>query len=373
MRFSMSHTLAIMALRQVERTSGKQSSSGDHATFVLIQALESGDVVLTTHDGIKASEVRVQVAVHEPGKVLIPVRSILRVVQAFRSEISFVFEDEQLQLYSGAARFLLNVVNPSDEPFQLLYETSNGAELSIPSRDWHALCASVSYAISSSELASPQTTGMRVDGKDGRLSVVSTDGHRLAVAQIGHPCQCSALIPRRSVLEMERIAKLSDGDAKISMDKYVMTMSVENEHMRMFFSTRLLAETEYPTHETVMSSPRAGTCVLFKADLVDSLRRIKVFTTEKFCGVIFRILPKSGVVKLTNQENGKGRCHEELEISQHSGDSGLEMMCNINYVIEALKPVTGDRVHLEYSQALQPLFVHGEQDWPLGIIMPMRR
>jgi len=203
------------------------------------------------------------------------------------------------------------------------------------------------------------------EGKN--LTLVATDGHRLALAQatldVDIPKQ-EVILPRKTVLELQRLLK--DDDAAIEMRfagnqaKFVFS--------GMEFVTKLV-EGKFPDYNRVIPKNHKNHVTLGRAPLLASLQRAAILTSEKFKGVRVNIEP--GTLRIASSNAEQEEAKEELEID-YGGDA-IEIGFNVTYLIDALSNMSVEMIKMELQDTnSSALITVPEQTGFKYVVMPMR-
>jgi DNA polymerase-3 subunit beta len=199
------------------------------------------------------------------------------------------------------------------------------------------------------------------------LTLVATDGHRLALAQatleVDMPKQ-DVILPRKTVLELQRLLK--DEDTAIEMRfagnqaKFVFS--------GMEFVTKLV-EGKFPDYNRVIPKTLKNSVTLGRAPLLSSLQRAAILTSEKFKAVRVNVEP--GALRLSASNAEQEEAKEELEVD-YNGDA-VEIGFNVTYLIDALANSSAEMVKLELQDSSSSaLFTLPDQPGFKYVVMPMR-
>jgi DNA polymerase-3 subunit beta len=176
-----------------------------------------------------------------------------------------------------------------------------------------------------------------------QLSLVATDGHRLAFASatldVEVPKQ-EVILPRKTVLEMQRL--LSDAQGAIEMR--FANNQAKFSFGDMEFVTKLV-EGKFPDYNRVIPKNHTNHITMGRAPLLASLQRTAILTSEKFKGVRLNIEPGTLRVAANNAEQEEAV--DELDID-YAGPE-IEIGFNVTYLIDALANMGQEMVRLELS------------------------
>jgi len=179
-------------------------------------------------------------------------RKVIDILRTMPSDQTVSLESSQAKLIlkGGKSKFTLQTLPAED--FPLVQEAANfGPAFSVPQKTLKALLHQVSFAMAVHDIRY-YLNGILFVAEGKQLSLVATDGHRLAFTtatlDVEVPKQ-EVILPRKTVLEMQRL--LSDADGAIEMRFASNQAKFVFEGME--FVTKLV-EGKFPT--TTGSSPK---------------------------------------------------------------------------------------------------------------------
>jgi DNA polymerase-3 subunit beta len=200
-----------------------------------------------------------------------------------------------------------------------------------------------------------------------QLSLVATDGHRLAFSSatldVEVPKQ-EVILPRKTVLELQRL--LSDKEGAIEMQFAGNQAKFSFEGME--FVTKLV-EGKFPDYNRVIPKNHKNIITLGRAPLLASLQRTAILTSEKFKGVRLNIEP--GTLRVASNNAEQEEAIDELDID-YGGDS-IEIGFNVTYLIDALNNMNQDMVKIELADSNSSALLTIPDDAAFKyVVMPMR-
>jgi len=289
---------------------------------------------------------------------------ILRSMPADQS-VTLSASQNKLTLQGGKSRFTLQTL-PSDD-FPLVQEAADfGPSFSVPQRALKALINQVHFAMAVHDIRY-YLNGILFVAEGKNLTLVATDGHRLALAQATLEAEIpkqEVILPRKTVLELQRLLK--DEDTPIEMRfagnqaKFVFS--------GMEFVTKLV-EGKFPDYNRVIPKNHKNAVTLGRVPLLASLQRAAILTSEKFKGVRVNIEP--GLLRIASSNAEQEEAKEELEID-YGGDS-IEIGFNVTYLIDALTNMGQEMVKLELQDTNSSVLITvPEQAGFKYVVMPMR-
>jgi DNA polymerase-3 subunit beta len=268
-------------------------------------------------------------------------------------------------LQGGKSRFTLQTLPAED--FPLVNEAVDfGPVFSVPQKTLKALVNQVHFAMAVHDIRY-YLNGILFVAEGKNLTLVATDGHRLALAQstlaVDMPKQ-EVILPRKTVLELQRLLK--DDDAPIEMR--IAGNQARFDFSGMSFVTKLV-EGKFPDYNRVIPRTLKNAVTLGRVSLLASLQRAAILTSEKFKAVRVNIEP--GLLRLTANNAEQEEAKEELEVD-YNGDT-IEIGFNVTYLIDALANASAEMVKLELQDSSSSaLFTFPDQSGFKYVVMPMR-
>jgi DNA polymerase-3 subunit beta len=210
--------------------------------------------------------------------------------------------------------------------------------------------------------------------RDYWLRLISTDGHRLTLIERPlpesgqFPMDKGILIPRKGMAEVIRFLAEEE---KVSLGLGKQSLALKADDRYLFI--RLLLDKKFPDYRRIIPESFAYRFAINRRLLFDTIRRIALLSTERFKGVILKLMPDHLEVTFNNPEVGEGR--EVVPLFMEQGDAGalpMEIGFNARYFLEPLNAMLSDMVILQVNEKDRPCCLVDQTDpHYLSIIMPM--
>lgn len=309
--------------------------------------------------------------------------------------VSLSANQNKLTLQGGKSRFTLQTL-PADD-FPLVNEAAEfGPSFSVPQKTLKSLINQVHFAMAVHDIRY-YLNGILFVAEGKTLTLVATDGHRLALAQATLENEIpkqEVILPRKTVLELQRLLKddkadkpgkgadkgadkadrADDGEeAPASGDNAPIEMRFAGNQAKFSFSgmefVTKLVEGKFPDYNRVIPKNHKNTVVLGRAPLLASLQRAAILTSEKFKGVRVNIEP--GTLRIASSNAEQEEAKEELEID-YGGDT-IEIGFNVTYLMDALANMGQEMIRLELQDTNSSVLITvPEQAGFKYVVMPMR-
>lgn len=271
----------------------------------------------------------------------------------------------KLTLQAGKSRFTLQTLPAED--FPLVNESADyGPAFSVPQKTLKHLINQVHFAMAVHDIRY-YLNGILFVAEGRTLTLVATDGHRLALAQAQLDADIpkqEVILPRKTVLELQRL--LRDEDTTIEM-RFAGNQA-KFAFSGMEFVTKLV-EGKFPDYNRVIPKNHKNAIVTGRVPLLASLQRAAILTSEKFKGVRVNVEP--GVLRIASSNAEQEEAKEELEID-YNGDA-IEIGFNVTYLIDALANMPQEMIKVELQDSnSSALITVPEQTGFKYVVMPMR-
>ena len=294
-------------------------------------------------------------------------RKLIDILRTMPSDQTVSLESNQnkLILKGGKSRFTLQTLPAED--FPLVQEAASfGPVFSVPQKTLKDLLNQVSFAMAVHDIRY-YLNGILFVAEGKQLSLVATDGHRLAFANatldVEVPRQ-EVILPRKTVLEMQRL--LSDAEGAIEMQ--FASNQAKFSFGGMEFVTKLV-EGKFPDYNRVIPKNHKNAVTLGRAPLLASLQRTAILTSEKFKGVRLNIEP--GTLRVASNNAEQEEAVDELDID-YGGDA-IEIGFNVSYLIDALANMDNEMVKMDLADSnSSALITIPENSTFKYVVMPMR-
>jgi DNA polymerase-3 subunit beta len=264
------------------------------------------------------------------------------------------------------------VALPAEE-FPPLPEGKSGDQFRIDAKVFREAVNAVTFAASSEEARGAVLMGALLEIEDQHLTMVATDGYRLArhEAALTEKVRAGAkyIVPARALGEVVRAA----GSGVIEVT------ALGGQANQLVFNTgdakiiARLVDGPYPNYQQVIPKEFERKVVASTAKLLAGLRRAEVVAGERASMV--KLAMEGTSLVITAASDTTGNAYEELDV-ERTGDP-LTIAFNAKYLVEILNHVTSDTVALEFVGALQPTAIRpneGENATrQLFILMPLRQ
>ncbi|MFM6997381.1 MAG: DNA polymerase III subunit beta [Limnohabitans sp.] len=295
-------------------------------------------------------------------------RKMIDILRTLPSDQTVSLESQQSRLVLKGGKSKFTLASLPAEDFPLVQEAASfGPSFSVPQKTLKALLGQVSFAMAVHDIRY-YLNGILFVAEGKRLSLVATDGHRLAFASATLdtevPSKQEVILPRKTVLELQRLLSDAEGAIEMRFANNQAKFSFDG----MEFVTKLV-EGKFPDYNRVIPKGHRNNITLGRQALLSCLQRTAILTSDKFKGVRLNLDPGSLRVASTNAEQEEAV--DELDID-YGGDA-IEIGFNVTYLIDALQNMSQDMVRIELSDGnSSALLTIPDNEHFKYVVMPMR-
>ncbi len=349
---------------------------------VLIEA-DGNQVKLLATDLEVGLRSRCDASVAKGGSLTLPAKKLFEIIKAL-PETDVRIEEDKNGVKVAADRFDSRMQTLPREDFPTLPESTGTARATLARAAMKEMVVKTQFAITGEDTRYFLNGALFVLAADA-MSLVATDGHRLALVQVPRaaaeggkkgksvaPAKGEAtddvrvILPRKTLNELQRL--LSEGEDDVRFEK-------GENHLFFEVGGRVLIsrviDGQFPAFERVIPKNTDKKIDFDRDRLTSAVRRVELMSNERSRAVKFQI--DNGKVEITSSSPELGEAHEVIMV-EYDG-APMQICFNARYVLEFLSAVETDVVSLafkdEMSQAVMtPVGAEGYEY--TYVIMPMR-
>ncbi|MDQ3921071.1 MAG: DNA polymerase III subunit beta [Actinomycetota bacterium] len=313
--------------------------------------------------------------IEETGRVVIPARIFNDVVRSLpQGELTLAHDSSAgvVRLSTRENEYRIRAYAPEDFPRLPNFNEAEAFEMSGEALVETVEKVSRSY---SRDETRPVLTGILVSFEESRVRMVTTDSYRLSIkeTELATTFKASreAIIPARAMQEVSRIFSSSE-------EEQVEVALSENQALfrigQVLFGTRLI-EGNFPEYKRLLPNAFEREISVSREDLVDTLRRVSLFTQRQTPPVPVSLAFSEGAVEVTVRNGEVGEARERLPATS---EDDFHISFNPGYLLDGVSAVASEKVLFKLNEPLKPGLIvpdtgdaEEEPDF-LYLIMPMR-
>ncbi len=372
MKFKINRDHFASGLAQVLNVVGSKATM-PILSNVLIEA-EKDQISLTTTNLDLGIRCKIKADVKETGSVTLPVKRLATIVRELPNVDVTVdaSPNHQVKLASGGSNF--RIMGIGKEEFPPLPEFGEEKSFTLEQAELTTMLKSVAYAQSTDETRYI-LNGVYFSFKDGKLSLVATDGRRLALVskELDVPSESagSIILPAKTVGELTRL--LDKGEKlKINFNdrRAAFQIATDKDTTGLIDSVYLyskVVEGNYPNYQQVVPKETHQRIKLERELFLQCVHRAALVCSEKSNSVKIKL--SSNLLEITAQSPDFGEAHESMAIG-YSGPE-LQVAFNPTFVMDPLRALTKDEIFFELKDDVSPGVFKTLESF-LCVIMPVR-
>ena len=332
---------------------------------VLIEA--DGESVWISGTDLDVSiRVKVPAEVAQGGTITVPGRKLQEIARELPdAPVEMRVRGRQLEIGCGNSRFKLNGLASEEFPNFPAIDFEDGWTISETSL--RSLIQATAFAVSNEE-SRPILNGVLWEIEESRMSMVATNGHRLARMGVdsgsGGAGTAEFIVPPSALNQVER---LFDGDGELTVARAANHLGFRSDTREVY--TRLI-DGRYPNYEQVIPKDNDKLATVDKTAMEAAVRRTAVVASTQTHKI--KLAFGTDTVRLEATTPDLGEASDELQL-QYEGDA-LEIGFNANYLLEVLRNMPAGEVRMSFKTAERATTIQPpdtELDY-LCLIMPLR-
>jgi DNA polymerase-3 subunit beta len=330
------------------------SVDGDH---VQITATD-GDVSVRrryTADGVSGE-----------GEAALPASTLLSAVRSMDAQEITIEEEEGVHVLSGGrVRFRLHGDDPTLFPSIPTLEHERGLE--VPLASFLALCHRTMFS-AAKEMGRYAFNGVLLEATTNELTLVATDGRRLALAKLegietGISERVAVVVPVKGLTQLMRAQVDDDAVLRIELRESMIAFGLPSVEIQA-----QLVEGEFPDYRAVI--PKDGdipqAVQIAREEFAHAIQRASITAGDEGPAVALGF--GANLLTVASRQDGVGESRSEIEIA-HDGEP-VELRFNPGFLSEYLKTLGEETVTFRFRDRLSAGLFEASQN-SLYVIMPI--
>lgn len=328
---------------------------------------------ITIESVINANDADNDLTIEETGAIVLPARFFSDIVKKLpdKKVTIEVTSGFQADITSGSAKFQIN--GQDAENFPHLPEIETNKSVTLPNDILKEVIRQTVIAVSKQE-SRPILAGVHMTLKDGVLTAVATDSHRLAqrkvvLENIDNGIDFDVIIPGKSMEELSGMISDVHEDVQMQVTENQVLFIFGNTH----FYSRLL-EGNYPETSQLIPQIADTTVELEAGAFLSSIERASLLSHESRNDVVkLSLKPSENLVRISGDSPDIGTVEEEVVTSALDGND-LEISFNPNYMKDALRSFGQATIKISFTSPLRPFTLVPTEDQEnfVHLITPVR-
>ena len=224
----------------------------------------------------------------QEGSVTLPAAKLHEIARSLpEAEVRFKLLDRNAMSIS-CERTRYKISGQSRSEFPSFPEINEDAGIRLPGKQLHRMIERVAFAITRED-PRYSLNGALFLLENGKLTLVATDGHRLAYISseldvaVGDQGDQSVIVPRKALAEVSKLtADLSDDDAVLFGKSDHQVFFVVKDHKL----TSSLLEGNFPRYENVVPKECDTSVIVSTEEFAQAVRRVSLLASDRYGRVV---------------------------------------------------------------------------------------
>ena len=362
MKFSVSKEKLLEGLQTVQNVVSNRTTL-PILSNVLVQA-GGGALRFTTTDLDVGISGAVEASVEKDGATTLPARRLAGIVRELPAAEVTVEVDSKNVASIRCGQSFFKILGLPEEEFPPLPKFEGAKEFTLSQKQLGDALKRTSYAISTDETRYV-LNGILFSFKDNKLTMVATDGRRLALVDLevefARSQEADIIVPTKCVTELARLVG-QDGDVKMSVGENQVAFEVNGTLL-----VSKLIEGNYPNYRQVIPGDAKERISLERELFLNSVHRVALLASEKSNSV--KLVFTKGNLEITANTPDVGEARESLAVAYKGRDFSIAF--NPEFLMAPLRALPDDEVFLDLIDEMSPGVIKVQTPF-LYVLMPMR-
>ncbi len=362
MKFSVSKEKLLEGLQTVQNVVSTRTTL-PILSNTLLQAT-GNELRFTTTDLDVCVRGSVEAHIDKPGATTLPARRLFTIVRELpSSEIQIEVDSKNVATIRSGPSFF-KILGLPEEEFPPLPKFENAKVFHLKQKDLKEGLKKTAYAISTDETRYV-LNGILCSFKENKLTLVATDGRRLALVDIEmefpRSQEADLIVPTKAVVELQRLLT-DEGEVKLSVSENQVSFELNGTLL-----ISKLVEGNYPNYKQVIPGEAKERVTLEKEVFLDAVRRVSLLASEKSNSV--KLVFSKNNIEIAANTPEVGEAKESLPIIYKGKEFSIAF--NPEFLMAPLRNLTNDEVYLDLIDEMSPGVIKIQTPF-LYVLMPMR-
>jgi DNA polymerase-3 subunit beta len=330
---------------------------------VLLEAAD-GQLRLTTTDLDVGMRGGIEAVVEKPGAATLPARRLFSIVRELPSAEIILEVDSKSVASIRCGPSYFKILGLPQEEFPPLPKFEDAKTFTLRQKDLKDGLRKTAYAISTDETRYV-LNGILFSFKDNKLTLVATDGRRLALVDLElefpRSHEVDLILPTKAVTELSRLVS-EEGDIKMSVSENQVAFEVDGTLL-----VSKLIEGNYPNYRQVIPPEAKERIILERESFLNTVHRVSLLSSEKSNSVKL-VFSKNNIDIIANTPE-VGEARESLPVNYKGREFSVAF--NPEFLMAPLRNLPNDEVFLDLIDEMSPGVIKVQSPF-LYVLMPMR-
>ena len=362
MKFSVSKEKLLAGLQTVQNVVSTRTTL-PILSNVLLRAAD-GKVHLTTTDLDVGVSGAFDAQIDKPGATTLPARRLANIVRELpAAEVEIDIDSKNVASIRCGQSFF-KILGLPEEEFPPLPKFEDAKTFTIPQQALRDALKKTSYAISTDETRYV-LNGILFSFKENKLTMVATDGRRLALVDLEvefpRSQEVEIIVPTKCVTELGRLLG-DEGDAKMSVGENQVAFEIGGTLL-----VSKLIEGNYPNYRQVIPGEAKERITLEREMFLNAVHRVSLLSSEKSNSV--KLVFTKNNIEIAANTPDVGEARESLAVAYKGRDFSIAF--NPEFLQAPLRALPNDEIFLDLIDEMSPGVIKIQSPF-LYVLMPMR-
>jgi DNA polymerase-3 subunit beta len=362
MKFSVSKEKLLAGLQTVQNVVSTRTTL-PILSNVLLQAADD-QLRLTTTDLDVGVSGAVSAQIEKPGATTLPARRLANIVRELPAAEIIVEVDSKNVASIRCGQSFFKILGLPEEEFPPLPKQTNARTFTIGQQLLRDALRKTSYAISTDETRYV-LNGILFSFKENKLTLVATDGRRLALVDLElefpRSQEVDIIVPTKAVTELGRLLG-DEGEVRLSVEENQVAFQIGDT----LLASKLI-EGNYPNYRQVIPAEAKERVTLEREMFLNAVHRVALLSSEKSNSV--KLVFTKNNIEIAANTPDVGEARESLAVAYKGREFSIAF--NPEFLQAPLRVLTNDEVFLDMIDEMSPGVIKIQSPF-LYVLMPMR-
>lgn len=362
MKFSVSKEKLLAGLQTVQNVVSTRTTL-PILSNVLLQAADD-QLRLTTTDLDVGVSGAIAAQIEKPGATTLPARRLANIVRELPAAEIIVEVDSKNVASIRCGQSFFKILGLPEEEFPPLPKQSDARTFTLGQQVLRDALKKTSYAISTDETRYV-LNGILFSFKENKLTLVATDGRRLALVdlEIEFPRsqEVDIIVPAKAVTELGRLLG-DEGEVRLSVEENQVAFQIGDT----LLASKLI-EGNYPNYRQVIPGEAKERVTLERELFLNAVHRVSLLSSEKSNSV--KLVFTKNNIEIAANTPDVGEARESLAVAYKGREFSIAF--NPEFLQAPLRVLTNEEVYLDMIDEMSPGVIKIQSPF-LYVLMPMR-
>ncbi len=362
MKFSVSKEKLLAGLQTVQNVVSTRTTL-PILSNVLLHAAD-GQLRLTTTDLDVGVSGVIDAQIEKPGATTLPARRLANIVRELpAAEVQIEIDAKNVASIRCGQSFF-KILGLPEEEFPPLPKFEGAKTFTIHQKALRDALKKTSYAISTDETRYV-LNGILFSFKENKLTMVATDGRRLALVDLEvefpRSQEVEIIVPTKCVTELGRLLG-DEGDVKMSVGENQIAFEIGGSLL-----VSKLIEGNYPNYRQVIPGEAKERITLERETFLNAVHRVSLLSSEKNNSV--KLVFTKNNIEIAANTPDIGEANESLAVAYKGREFSIAF--NPEFLQAPLRALPNDEIFLDLIDEMSPGVIKIQTPF-LYVLMPMR-